>query len=124
MRIAHEIMYPMQSSVSAVPYKPAPDTTGYNGARVKVVMASSPRVNFPKTAKLTEPDNPEVIHVEGGLEYVLDAFRQVVSQLEGCKKVMRRSNPRSYAKTSLRHDDCDEGGCAECEWTGRKSFVR
>lgn len=85
MRIIHEMTVPVQISMTPHPYNNIPGMCGYNGMRVELLMVNSPSANFRDDAKLFEPLDKEILEIEGSLEVVLDAFRQVVSTLENIK---------------------------------------
>jgi hypothetical protein len=89
MRIIHEMTVPAQCSCGTSPYCNTPGFCGYNGVRVELLMVNSPSANFKDDAKLVEPLDKEIIEIEGPLEVVLDAFKQVVEMLEKTKKFLQ-----------------------------------
>lgn len=91
MRIIHDITAPMQVSGGITPYSQRPGTVGFSGGRVELLLCTSPRANFAEKAKVCEPEDTEVIYIEGGLEYVLDALKQAVHILEYSKKRLQES---------------------------------
>lgn len=95
MRIIHQITVPVQCSAGPSPHRNAPGFCGYNGARVEILVVNSPSANFRDDANLIEPLESEIFEVEGTLEVVLDAFRQIVFILESNKKFfMEKMGPK------------------------------
>lgn len=89
MRIIHEITSPMQVMASIDPYTNVPGIKGWNGGRCSILMCTSPGANLAEESRVILPEDDEVIEIEGGLEYVLDALRSVVEMLEANKNLHR-----------------------------------
>jgi hypothetical protein len=102
----------MQCMVGMHPYKGLAGIAGNGSGAVEVFMCTSPRDNFPKEAKIFEPSESETLEVHGQLEYVLDAFRQVVRMLEDNRSTCADAGP----KRALGCPDCAEPKASDPHW--------
>jgi hypothetical protein len=74
MRIVHDIEAPATVSAGGEPYARSKDATKSHSWRVNLtIVAQDP---------FDEGEEGEVIHIEGGAEYVLDVLKEAVMQIE------------------------------------------
>jgi hypothetical protein len=93
MRIVHEINLPMQVGGGGKPYINTRGFQGYNGMRCDMVL----RTDCPENHPDMNPslfDDKEVIHIEGNVDHVIEAFELLVSSL----KLMRDATKKNLGE--------------------------